>query len=84
MFDATALVAQLDLLDAPREQAVARAPDVVAVSAVLKGGAAVTAAFAVVCIVGSHASGTVLLHPLLAWVLALMSSGFYLMGRVKN
>jgi hypothetical protein len=85
MFEATRLVATLDEFGPEQVDQTARAEaDMVPISAVLRGGAAITAAFAFVCIAGTQVSGTVFLHPLLAWFLILASIGFYLMAKVKR
>ena len=86
MFGATSLVAKLDQIDldaAETARGASPEQDTVAISKVLRGGAAITLAFAIVCLVGTQMSGTILLHPMLAWLLILASIGFYLMGRVK-
>jgi hypothetical protein len=84
MFDATLLVSRLDLLPEAEPQVAPYPRESVAVSTVLQGAAAVTGAFALVCVVGTRATGTVLLHPLIALFLIVMSIGFYLMGRVRH
>jgi hypothetical protein len=87
MFDATRLVARLDEL-APHsnqiDQVTLSEADRVSVAVVLRGGAVITAAFAVLCLVGTQFTGAVLLHPLLAWFLILGSLGFYLMAKVRH
>jgi len=83
MFQATTLVTTIEQLDRTMTVEVGRsADDTVEVSAVLKGGAAVAFSFALMCMIGNQISGTILLHPLLAWLLILSSIGFYLMGKV--
>jgi hypothetical protein len=85
MFDATRLVTKLDELS-PRQtgEAIQSQSDMVSIPSVLRGGAAVTLAFALVCMVGTQLSGTVFLHPLLAGLLIVSSLGFYLMASLKK
>src|SRR5258708_5932629 len=63
MFDATRLVAKLDEFQIPQaDQAVHSDREMVAVTAVLRGGAALTFAFDLECIVGSQVGVICLLH----------------------
>jgi hypothetical protein len=80
--DATALMSRLEQIESfsgPLQD-----EDSVPIATVLRSGAAIVGGFALLCVVGTGLTGTVLLHPLLAWSLILMSVGFYAMGKVRN
>ncbi|MHC2625070.1 hypothetical protein ACVIW2_007102 [Bradyrhizobium huanghuaihaiense] len=83
MFDATALVSRLEQMEHRADLALDEDRDKVSVASVLQGGAAVAASFAGVCLVGNHFSSTLLIHPLLGWLLIFSSIGFFAMGKVR-
>jgi hypothetical protein len=64
------------VLDVELETVEARTETRISVSQVLRGGAAIASGFALMCLVGTMASGVPLMHPLLAILILIGGIGF--------